>query len=97
MNSPIPPVGGIFRPDGLFLTVFEDGKTYQRLLPWQELYKMTKRGQKMTAKGMLKKVADQVSLAVKSNQAFTAASEKRLDELKKINRERPLLPPKAAP
>jgi hypothetical protein len=89
-------VGGFFRPDGLFLTVIEDGKTYQRLIPWKELYRMAKRGEKMTAHGMLKKVTDQVSRAVKSNQAFTAASEKRLDELKKVNQERPLLPPKVA-
>lgn len=96
MSSPIPPVGGIFRPDGLFLTVIEAGKTYQRLIPWKELYRMAKRGEKMTAAGMLKKVTDQVSRAVKSNEAFTAASEARLNELKKVNRERPVLPPKAA-
>lgn len=86
----------MFRPDGLFLTVIETGKTYQRLIPWKELYRLAKRGEKMTAKGMLKKVTDQVSRAVKSNQAFTAASEERLNELKKINQARPLLPPKAA-
>lgn len=96
MGSPIPPVGGCFRPDGLFLTVIEDGKTYQRLISWNELYKMAKRGEKMTAKGMLKKVTDQISRAVKSNQDFTTESQKRLDELKKMTQERPVLPPKAA-
>jgi hypothetical protein len=42
---------------------------------------MTKRGEKMTAKGWAKKVTDQISMAVKSNQDFMAASEKHLEEL----------------
>jgi len=95
MSNPTPPVGGIFRPDGLFLTVFEVGKTYQRLIPWKELYRMAKRGEKMTSNGMLKKVVDQVSLAAKISQDFTAASERRLADFKKIQPSL-VLPPKAA-
>ena len=93
MSNPTPPVGGIFRPDGLFLTLVESGSFTSRLLTWDELYKLAKRGKKETTTGALKDFTKKVSEVVKSNDEFMHKMKVRkleqdiqIAELKNINR-----------
>lgn len=100
MSDPKPPVGGIFRPDGLFLTLMEKKSIRQRLLTWDDLAKLARRGKKQTTTGALKDFTKKVDEVVKSNAQAIADSQKRaaeskarLEELKRLPQVRPVLPP----
>jgi hypothetical protein len=84
MKQPTPPVGGVFRPDGLLLVIVENGATYQRVIPWKNLYKMARCGEKQTVTGALKTFTKKVSEVIKSNEKAGLDSAKRLEEMKKI-------------
>jgi hypothetical protein len=84
MKQPTPPVGGVFRPDGLLLVIVEHGATYQRVIPWKDLYKMARRGQKQTPVGAMKTFTKKVNEVIKSNEKAGMDSAKRLEEMKKI-------------
>jgi hypothetical protein len=84
MNQPTPPVGGVFRPDGLLLVIVENGNTYQRVIPWKDLYKLARRGKKQIPTALLKGFAKKVDEVVKSNEKAGLDGTKRLQELKKI-------------
>jgi hypothetical protein len=94
MSQPNPPVGGTFRPDGLHLVVIEGDVTYQRTISWKDLYTMARRGDRQTAKGMVKTFTKWCKEAVKSNEKVIKDGEKRLKEMQKITY-RPVL--KVAP
>jgi|SRR3990172_1852788 len=87
---------------GITVSALKDGKMYQRLLSWDELYKMALRGDKLTKAGFAKKVTDKANEIVKSNEAMIASnkesaaqSKRRLEELKKLRISQPL--PRMAP
>lgn len=80
---PQPPVSAMFTADGLMLTVIEGKNLYHKTVSWKELYKIGKKGKKMTppdyVKTMTAKLDDMLSQRAKDD----AERQKALDELKK--------------
>lgn len=87
MSQPNPPVGGTFRPDGLLLVVVEKGSVTQRLLSWDELYRLAKQGKKETVKGAMKTFTSKVDEVVKSNGDVLNGLEKRRNESAELLKE----------
>lgn len=92
MGNPQPPVGGIFRPDGLFLTLVEGDSLTHRLLTWNDLEKLARRGKKQKATGMLRDFTKKVDDMIVDSEKRSQESKARLKELQAL-----AVPPRAAP
>jgi hypothetical protein len=100
MANPNPPIGAIFRPDGLFLTLIEKDSVTQRLVSWEELHKLAKKGKKLGINKAAQEFAKKANEVIDSNKAFMEQSEKRaaesrqhIEELKKMRESRPVARP----
>lgn len=91
MKPPHPPVSAMFTIDGLLLHVIEKDKLYQKTLSWRDLYKIGKKGKKMTPTGMVKTVTNKFDDLIKQHTDSNVRSQKLLDDMKKFRETRPVV------
>lgn len=83
MPLPHPPVSAQFTADGLMVTVIEGKKIYYKILSWKDLYKLGKKGKKVTPPQMVQDMTSKLDDMMVKNAKRDEERQKALEELKR--------------
>jgi hypothetical protein len=89
----VTPVTVVFTPEGVTVISIKGSTTYNRLIPWKEMYKLGLRGEKFTGPAFTKQLAKKVDELVASN---VKNMDSNKEFLKRMRRTKVLLPPRPA-